>query len=165
MGDGVCDESSNIPECDWDGGDCCVKSCMDTCQAKNLTGKSCRCGKSFYSCKTKDSDCYKCIHGICTKDPSDCYTNTSSIRAGIYACVLNTNTFGNTNSSDFYCGKDPFRNETHFGNNPTFHFPGCGYKSINCTEIPCCEMVSLNEDTPENCDDTVKERFVYDTVI
>lgn len=41
MGDGYCDSYTNTPNCDWDGGDCCYSTCVD----------------STYTCSSYSSDC------------------------------------------------------------------------------------------------------------
>ncbi len=108
--------------------------------------------------------CHICDNGKCNPNYQKCYSEDENVISGIYGCLINNNTFGNEATIDFYCGRDEFKNITHYGNVQGFHFPGCGYKPINCTEIPCCDLVKLNGDTPENCDYEVKERFVYDTI-
>ena len=46
VGDGWCDSSYNIPECDYDGGDCCESTCVDATYP---------CGTSGYDCLDPDA--------------------------------------------------------------------------------------------------------------
>ena len=38
VGDGVCNDNTNIAECDYDGGDCCVNVITDSCSDCNCLG-------------------------------------------------------------------------------------------------------------------------------
>ena len=40
IGDGVCDDENNIPECDFDGGDCCVDTEQQHCKVCECIGSS-----------------------------------------------------------------------------------------------------------------------------
>ncbi len=63
ISDGNCDEQNNRAECQWDGGDCCAKSCLTTCEAKNKTDTPCKfkCGANPYNCLNPNSnECESC---------------------------------------------------------------------------------------------------------
>ena len=93
---------------------------------------------------------------------TQCYSNDEYVKIAVGACSLNGMVQGTTNTSDYYCGKDPDKSIIHYSSTPNYHFPGCGIKSINCTENPCCEVVALNHDTYDNCDSTTKSMYVWD---
>ena len=39
VGDGICNDESNNPECNYDGGDCCVNVNTDSCSECNCLGR------------------------------------------------------------------------------------------------------------------------------
>ena len=161
--DMICDITSNVKECDFDGGDCCRPSCKKLCEEKNIPQEECPCGSGGYSCMSEDTGgCENCIHGKCITNMENCYADVNDIKLGIKSCKLNSNTNGNMNTSNYYCGKDPLKNIVHIRSSPNTHYPGCGLETINCTLLPCCTQVEMNSDTPENCNSIPTNRFVYD---
>ena len=70
VGNGKCDSQNNRPECQYDGGDCCLKTCVDNCDAKRKNGTvdNCTfvCGAYGYDCKDPEAGCGKCsANGVC----------------------------------------------------------------------------------------------------
>ena len=51
IGDGLCEDENNVPECDYDGGDCCGKVIKEHC-------KECKCKDPSFG-GTVDKDCPK----------------------------------------------------------------------------------------------------------
>ena len=162
MGDTLCDSTNNNEDCLYDKGDCCRATCLATCVEKGLTGSACRCGENSYNCKSDNAPCEQCVHGKCETNMSLCYSEDEYVRIAVGACSLNGMVQGTTNTSDYYCGKDPDKTAVHYSSTPNYHFPGCGIQSINCTENPCCEVVNLNHDTYDNCDYTPKSMYIWD---
>ena len=165
-GDMVCDSSNNIAECEYDGGDCCRPTCLRICEQNNIPIDDCPCGKEKYDCKSsRIGQVYQnqCVHGEWINDMNDCYKTDEQIKRGIRACLANSFSNGNMNTSNIYCGKDPFKNITHIKTSPNIHYLGCGIEAINCTINPCCKQVEMNLDTPESCDDYSRNRYVYDS--
>ena len=61
VGNAACDPSCNVPECDWDGGDCCMNSCFDDpADRLSISPQACEpctwatCGNYQYDCKDPD---------------------------------------------------------------------------------------------------------------
>ena len=58
IGNGICDGVANVPECRWDGGDCCIK---EACKIKKLKkcidGKDCTMTKEEDTCKDSSCEC------------------------------------------------------------------------------------------------------------
>ena len=86
---------------------------------------------------------------------SECYSNDEYVKLAVKACTGDTFSQGNENTTDVYCGKDPDKTIIHFTSNPSYHYPGCGLKDIQCTENPCCSVVLLNGDTYELVSDVL----------
>ena len=42
VGDGYCDSSNNNPDCDYDGGDCCESTCVDSTYECGVVGYDCQ---------------------------------------------------------------------------------------------------------------------------
>jgi hypothetical protein len=142
IGDGQCNEENNIEECNYDGGDCCLETCINNCTYKEKSNIPCRfqCTDYFMNCKDPKAGCHKCIHGIC-KNIKQCFSDGIKVKEAITACLLDSYTMGNSRTNDFYCGKDPDYSIIHIDNTPHFHYPGCGVERHLCTIIPCCDVV------------------------
>ena len=60
IGNGICDGVANVPECRWDGGDCCIK---EACKIKKLTkctdGEDCKMEyrEKIETCKDSSCEC------------------------------------------------------------------------------------------------------------
>ena len=60
LGNGACNRENNKIECDYDGGDCCRKTCIDNCNAKIGTLNPCQftCGTfNGYDCLQEKAGC------------------------------------------------------------------------------------------------------------
>lgn len=67
IGDGLCDDSNNNVECDFDGGDCCTCTCTD--------GEVFVCGDAGYDCQDPAALCGECPNndsGACGDNKSAC---------------------------------------------------------------------------------------------
>lgn len=80
LGDGRCNSYNNIPECDYDDGDCCRESCIFNCYYSRITDTKpvqmpilnmnslCvqECGFAKYNC-TQSAFCSECYNGDCVE--------------------------------------------------------------------------------------------------
>ena len=160
QGDFFCDSTNNNEYCLYDGGDCCQGTCRENCAKRHISNSDCICGTNSYNCISQNTSCYNCKNGKCEKNMSKCYSDDEYILTAIQSCILNSFSQGNENTSNFYCGTDHEFSSIH-GSDPSSHFPGCGIDKVNCTELPCCEVVKLNRDTNKNCNYTENLRFIY----
>ena len=161
QGDYFCDSTNNNEYCLYDGGDCCQGTCRKNCANHNISDSDCICGSNSYNCISQNTSCYNCQHGKCETNMSKCYSEDEYILTAIQSCNLNSFSQGNENTSNYYCGLDNDTSTIHLNSDTSFHFPGCGIDRINCTELPCCEVVKLNRDTNKNCNYTENFRYVY----
>ena len=109
-GDMICDSMNNNLVCEFDGGDCCKKTCLLTCEKLGLSGSDCKCGEESYNCIMPDNKgCGYCNsdHGKCESNMNSCYKEDEDVLQGLSQCIKNTFTQGNWNTSNLYCGKDP----------------------------------------------------------
>lgn len=67
IGNMRCDAQNNLPACYYDGGDCCLKTCMDNCVRANYSVSQCPCRQYKFDCQDPNATCYKCnlAHGQC----------------------------------------------------------------------------------------------------
>lgn len=117
IGDGKCDPTNNLPKCDYDGGDCCRRSCIQHCDYPTsphlpqfpLLGRTTTCGNACgtraYDCVETKIGCAECYHGTC-KDIEACYEDEGTIKQQLDTCQFDSYTMGNYRTVDMFCGKD-----------------------------------------------------------
>jgi len=145
IGDGNCDLMNNKLECEYDGGDCCRKTCLKNCE--NNGACIYKCGDlNGYNCMESGVGCSSCQHGVCNIMNS-CMVNTQRILSMIDSCYLEPWSQGNYNTVNFTCG----RSETDINS---------AFSIDQCTARACCVDFAINRIESSNCDNTTSKNFI-----
>jgi hypothetical protein len=67
IGNMRCDKQNNRAKCNFDGGDCCLKTCLDVCTKRGYTEQQCPCRNYKLNCKNPLAPCQSCNlkHAVC----------------------------------------------------------------------------------------------------
>ena len=62
IGNGYCDADLNIPQCQFDGGDCCAKTCVPNTLVQGASGGSALSLMSSRGCIGMSAQCWGCVN-------------------------------------------------------------------------------------------------------
>ena len=74
-----CDPQNNQAKCNWDGGDCCLSTCLLVCQQHGYSNVSCPCRQYTLNCLDPNATCANCskTNAVCLPQ-SQCLVGPST---------------------------------------------------------------------------------------